>query len=58
MEDYKNRMSICPICKKEFIPAPEHAWKIRSDKLVCSYTCMRVWERVRYSKKSKKKDAK
>lgn len=39
----------CPICKKNFIPAPEHAWKIGGEHraLVCSYTCMRVWEKRR-----------
>ena len=43
----------CPICGKKYIPAPEHAWKIGPTKerdgsrptLVCSYTCMRVWEK-------------
>ena len=38
----------CPICGKEFHPAPQHNWKIgaeSSNKLVCSYTCMREWEK-------------
>lgn len=52
------REKICPICKKEFIPAPFHAWDIIGPTgrlLVCSYHCMRQWECVHYSKKSKKK---
>ena len=40
--------SICPICKKEYIPAPEHSYKIPTKKTfrkVCSYHCMRDYER-------------
>lgn len=51
----------CPICKKNFIPAPYHAWKIGNyiddefgdevntgghGKLVCTYSCMRKWEKA------------
>ena len=46
----------CPICGKKFIPAPEHYWKIgqwgseeRTD-VVCSYSCMRVWEKEQEAK--------
>ena len=38
----------CPICGKNFIPAPYHRWEIGytvQHKLVCSYSCMRVWEK-------------
>ena len=28
----------CPICKKKFIPAPMHIYKVRG-RNVCSYTC-------------------
>lgn len=36
----------CPICGKDFHPAPEHSWTIGSDKkLVCSYTCARKWDK-------------
>ena len=53
--DTKER--ICPICGKNFIPAPYHSWKvgtcdIHNDrpewrlKLVCSYSCMRKWEKA------------
>lgn len=59
----------CPICGKGFIPAPEHAWKIghitsyaiknrRDDayqRNVCSYTCMRKWEREEEAKIKAKK---
>lgn len=43
--------NVCPICNKKYIPAPEHAWKIGSEKvykLVCSYTCMRAWEKEKF----------
>lgn len=41
----------CKMCGKEFIPAPEHRWEIGEhgfetrDIPVCSYTCMRKWEK-------------
>lgn len=40
----------CPICEKEFVPAPLHAYKThrgKSGKLVCSYTCMRKAEQMK-----------
>lgn len=54
-----NGLVTCPICGKKFIPAPEHAWKIGKinlfknensnqedrNKLVCTYSCMRKWEK-------------
>lgn len=30
----------CPICKKVFVPAPQHAFKI-DGKFVCSWSCLR-----------------
>ena len=31
---------ICPICNKEYYPAPLHIYKIKSTgELVCSYNC-------------------
>ena len=34
---------VCPVCKKTFIAAPQHAWKEHGTKgqpkLVCSFTC-------------------
>lgn len=44
IESNKTGFAVCPICKKEFLPAPLHAWKITGDKLVCGYHCMRQWE--------------
>lgn len=54
--DTKER--ICPICGKNFIPAPYHYWRIGSEAeddlinkrypgtLVCTYSCMRKWEKA------------
>lgn len=53
---YKVPLKTCPICKKQFAPALEHAWLIGKAYLdtqtydyrnipVCSYTCMRKWEK-------------
>lgn len=40
---------ICPVCKKYFIPAPLHAWRIGkgTGKLVCTYSCMRKAEKLK-----------
>ena len=37
----------CPVCGKAFAPAPEHAYYIKNNRsiLVCSYTCMRKWDK-------------
>ena len=44
-------MRTCPICKKEFLPAGQHGWKIGDspsyEEPVCSYTCQRKWEKNR-----------
>ena len=48
----------CPICKNKFIPAPQHAWKIGTEKggqLVCSYHCMRAYEKAAAAKNKKRK---
>lgn len=30
----------CPICKKNYVPAPYHAWRVSpKGPLVCSYHC-------------------
>lgn len=66
---WERPLTVCPICGKEFSPAPLHSWKIgnvdriggaspeldenfvpdsdRYTRLVCSYHCMRVWEKER-----------
>lgn len=53
-ESTESRMHTCPVCGKKFLPAPEHAWKIgyeseaeRNQNLVCTYSCMRKWEKER-----------
>lgn len=37
----------CPVCGKKFNPAPEHAYYIKKSRknFVCSYSCMRKWEK-------------
>lgn len=37
----------CPQCKKMFNPATEHSYYAGDNKkkLVCSYNCMREWDR-------------
>lgn len=38
----------CPICGKMFHPMPDHSLRIGGEdsrQLVCSYTCMRNWEK-------------
>lgn len=37
-------MRVCPICGKEFIPAPQHVYRYM-DKVYCSWTCFRKVER-------------
>ena len=54
----------CPVCGKKFIPAPEHYWKIGTGpngidtrtKNVCSYSCMRVWEKEQIAKMNARKE--
>ena len=50
---------ICPICGKNFIPAPLHIYKVQEKETLvfCSYTCWNKYldkhERKRYSKRLK-----
>lgn len=40
--------SVCPICGKKFVKAPQHAWKAkRKTKTIyfCSYTCALAWDK-------------
>ena len=55
----------CPICGKNFVPAPYHHWKIKKKKSkgvkwenVCSYSCMRVWEKEVEKEEAKKEEEK
>ena len=43
----KENEILCPVCGEWFKPAEEHSYYIRKNqkKLVCSYTCMRKWEK-------------
>ncbi len=45
----------CPVCGKEFHPEVEHAWRTGIDgkkgKPVCTYTCMRKWEKENHIKR-------
>ena len=38
---------ICPVCGKNFIPAPFHIYKIKGKILVCTYKCMLEYEKTR-----------
>lgn len=53
---YERPLKTCPICGKQFSPASEHAWLIGSEYTydtsrecrnipVCTYSCMRKWEK-------------
>ena len=61
LDDYYASIT-CPICGKVFIPAVEHVWAIgdweqdvRND-LVCSYSCMRKWEKAQENKHRQRKN--
>ena len=43
----KIQEAVCPVCKKVFIPAPEHVYKVylKGYKKVCSYHCMMNYRR-------------
>jgi hypothetical protein len=43
---------ICPICGKNFIPAPFHAFKTYGGTRVCSWTCQLRGERENYRPKA------
>lgn len=48
----------CPVCKKNFIPAPYHIYKTATGgKLVCTYTCMLKSERKHEQKARKKNES-
>jgi hypothetical protein len=50
----------CPICGKNFIPAPQHAWGYKENgdfKKVCSYTCHRVAEKAKENKRKRNNKA-
>ena len=47
----------CPVCGETFFYDPEHAYKIgfnkgkTTGKKVCSYSCMRKWEKENHIKR-------
>ena len=49
--------SKCPVCKKTFIPAPQHVYKTANgQKLVCSYHCAREDERLAIKRRERVRD--
>ena len=52
----------CPICGKTFIPTPDWYWKIGDsglntrNKNVCSYSCMRKWEKELEAKAKQRRE--
>ncbi len=59
MKYYKDPIVVkkCPICGKEFVPAPEHAYRLPYNKggPVCSYHCMREARRRHEAKLRRRK---
>ena len=59
-ERYNFVNKICPVCGKNFVPAPMHIYKIRNKNkclnLVCTYGCMISWEK-KHEKRPRKKYA-
>lgn len=50
------RVLICPICGKEYLPAPMHVYKMptKNGRLVCSYSCALKAEREHEEKRMKR----
>jgi hypothetical protein len=50
-----NRPVKCPMCGKIFYAMPEHSYKVgnggATDKLVCTYSCMRKYEKQHHMKR-------
>lgn len=42
----------CPVCKKTFVPAPEHVYRLHKNSgLVCTYSCLLKGRRAIEEKK-------
>lgn len=41
----------CPICGREYIPAANHIYKIAQHETVCSWHCVRDWEKEQEARK-------
>lgn len=50
----------CPVCGKRFVAAPYHAYKTspKSNKLLCTYSCMLEYDRRRTRKENIKNNMK
>lgn len=49
-------MRQCPVCKKDFLPATQHVYKIGyHNQYVCSWGCVRAYEKQKELKKASKK---
>lgn len=49
----------CPVCGKNFIPAPLHAWKLYGTKRrVCTYTCQQQSKREHEAIRQRKREVK
>lgn len=47
---------ICPVCRKNFVPAGQHMYKdARTGSLVCTWTCMLKSERLKEAQSSELK---
>ena len=59
-QEWENQYNItsCPVCGKRFLPAPQHAYRVRPNHgaFVCSYKCMMVCRRKAEAKKKKKEE--
>lgn len=38
---YQSNIRTCPVCGKQFSPAPQHIYKDKKGRLCCNYTCAR-----------------
>lgn len=52
LEDIGIPVKKCPVCGRQFVPAPQHSYHMPYEKyrLVCSYGCHRKAERDHYNK--------
>lgn len=54
-EELKYRDAKCPVCGKNFIPAPLHVYRDkRGSKKVCSWTCVLESERLKNANQKNK----
>lgn len=46
-------VEVCPVCGKEYVPAPQHVYKVKH-RLVCSWGCLRKAEKEAEARKVKR----